>query len=405
MSDDDRRFMELAIDQARAQLKRYGLEEGGERPAPKVGCVVVTKTGVVKSGYRGELEPGEHAEFTVMEKKLPHEQLAGATVYTTLEPCTDRRPPKKGCADRLIERRVSRVVIGLLDPDDRGQGYHKLLDARIAVELFPQDLVDQVRELNRRFIESRKSAKSTAAKIIFPETAPTSSCAFFGPGDEVLGQVGEPYDRITYTIPHGPAFYLRIIPTAPLSMPIAAGNLLSKIVNLGTFGVTLGGISRSNGRGVIFFEPIGVGGEVGSLSQAFRNGEVWGINIDILRQGSSRNPPLVLLRPIEAVFYHALRRYAAFLQSIGQAEPPYTVEAGIVGIKNWTLALFDPSYGAQYPGAIYQDEIVLRQVLSNLEGETIDKFLLEFFERIHEQTGYPRPSNLFGFPGPRPYPG
>ena len=64
-----------------------------------------------------------------------------------------------------------------------------------------------------------------------------------------------------------------------------------------------------------------------------------------------------------------------------------------------------PSYGAQYPGAIYQDEIVLRQVLSNLEGETIDKFLLEFFERIHEQTGYPRPSNLCGFPGPRPYSG
>jgi pyrimidine deaminase RibD-like protein len=397
--------MELAIEQARAQLRRYGLEEGGERPDPKVGCVVVTKNGLVEAGYRGELERGEHAEFTVMEKKLPHEQLAGATVYTTLEPCTDRKPPKKSCADRLIERRVGRVVIGFLDPDDRGQGYHKLLDARIAVELFPQDLVDQIRELNRRFIESRKSAKATAVKISFPETASTSSRAFFGPGDEVLGQVGEPYDRITYTIPHGPAFYLRIIPTVAFSMPIAAGDLLSKLVNLGTFGVTFGGISRANGRGAVFFEPIGVGGQVGSLSQAFRNGELWGINIDILRQSSSKHPPLVRLRPIEQVFYNSLRSYAAFLPSIGLVEPPYTVEAGIVGIKDWTLAVFDPSYGVQYPGAIYQDEIVLRQVLSDLEVETIDKFLLEFFKRVHEQTGYPRPSNLFGFPGIGPYAG
>jgi ATP-dependent DNA helicase RecG len=76
-------------------LKYYGLNEGGERPAPKVGCVVVTKPGKINSGYRGELEPGEDAEFTVMEKKMVEEQLAGATVYTTLEPCTDRKPPKK----------------------------------------------------------------------------------------------------------------------------------------------------------------------------------------------------------------------------------------------------------------------------------------------------------------------
>lgn len=164
MSSDERKFMEMAIEQARAQLKRYGLEEVGERPDPKVGCVVVTESGLVEAGYRGELEPGEHAEFTVMEKKLPYEQLAGATVYTTLEPCTDRKPPQKSCADRLIERRVGRVVIGILDPDDRGQGYHKLLDAKIAVEPFPQDLVDQILEMNRRFIESRKLLKSSAVR-------------------------------------------------------------------------------------------------------------------------------------------------------------------------------------------------------------------------------------------------
>jgi hypothetical protein len=47
-----------------------------------------------------------------------------------------------------------------MDPDDRGQGYHKLLDANITVELFPPDLVAEIQELNRRFIESRKQLKS-----------------------------------------------------------------------------------------------------------------------------------------------------------------------------------------------------------------------------------------------------
>jgi pyrimidine deaminase RibD-like protein len=160
MSDDDRKFMEMAVQQARNQAERFGLSASAGRadPDPLVGCVIVTKTGLVAAGYRGEIEPHEHAEFTVMERKMSNGVLAGATVYTTLEPCTDRNPPKKSCADWLIERHVSRVVIGIMDPDRKGNGYHKLIQARIVVELFPQDskdLVEEILELNRRFIESR----------------------------------------------------------------------------------------------------------------------------------------------------------------------------------------------------------------------------------------------------------
>jgi len=110
--------MKLAIREAR----RSRAED--DRPHPFVGVVVVRGNEVLASACRGDLAPGDHAEYTALENKLEADTLAGCTVYTTLEPCTTRNHPKIPCADRLVQRRVSRVVIGALDPDQRitGQG-------------------------------------------------------------------------------------------------------------------------------------------------------------------------------------------------------------------------------------------------------------------------------------------
>jgi hypothetical protein len=188
-------------------------------------------------------------------------------------------------------------------------------------------------------------------------------------------------------------------------MPYAEGDLLSKITTLRSFGVTFGGVVRTNDHGVIFFEPLGTGSEIASLSQAFRNGQVWGINVAILGQGSTKHPPAVLLYPIEKTFYNSIRYYSAFLSSLDRMEAPYSVEAGIVGVENRTLAVFNPSAGGgQYSGNLYQDEVILRRDLSSIsDNNKLDEFLLEFFEKIYEQTGYHRPAHLFGFPGATPY--
>jgi pyrimidine deaminase RibD-like protein len=144
---DDRKFARMAIDEAR---KSVG--EKDDRVHPKVGAVVVKDGRVLSTAHRGE-QPGNHAEFVALEKKLSDEAVAGATVYTTLEPCTTRNHPKIPCAERLIERRVARVVIGMLDPDDRisGKGVRKLRKAGIETVLFPHDLAMEAEELNREF--------------------------------------------------------------------------------------------------------------------------------------------------------------------------------------------------------------------------------------------------------------
>lgn len=155
MDADDEKFMRLAIDQARLCVA----EPGGPRPPPRVGVAVVLDGKLLAIAYRGEKSPGDHAEYTALEKKLKNELVAGATVYTTLEPCTTRNHPKTPCAEHLIDRKVRRVVIGMLDPNPKisGRGVTRLREVNIAIEMFPPDFAAQVEEQNREFKKSFRS--------------------------------------------------------------------------------------------------------------------------------------------------------------------------------------------------------------------------------------------------------
>ncbi len=147
----DREFMERAVEEAR----KSPTEDGRVHPNPKVGVVVVKDGKELAVAYRGEQKKGEHAEFTVLEKKLADVEIAGATVYTTLEPCTTRNHPKRPCALRLVDRKVKRVVIGMLDPNPKisGRGQRKLREANIEIGVFPPDLMAKIEEMNREFIK------------------------------------------------------------------------------------------------------------------------------------------------------------------------------------------------------------------------------------------------------------
>lgn len=109
---------------------------GSTAPNPWVGCVVfpAAHASDVATFFEGCTAPpgGPHAEVTA----LAHagEAARGATLYATLEPCVHhgRTPP---CTDAIIEAGVSRVVIGIQDPDDRvaGRGVTALREAGIEV--------------------------------------------------------------------------------------------------------------------------------------------------------------------------------------------------------------------------------------------------------------------------------
>ena len=100
MSLTDRAFMEMAINEARK------CKSEDKRSNPMVGAVVVKDGKVIAKGYRGELSLGEHAEFTVLERKLKDEILTGVTLYTTLEALYHQESSKKTLC-REIDRAKS----------------------------------------------------------------------------------------------------------------------------------------------------------------------------------------------------------------------------------------------------------------------------------------------------------
>jgi pyrimidine deaminase RibD-like protein len=144
---NERELMQLAIELAAKCVSE------DHKVSPKVGAVLVRDGVVLAAAYRGELKAGEHAEYTLLERKLLGVDLEGATLYSTLEPCTHRNHPKVSCTDRVIARKLKRVVIGTLDPNQtiRGLGELRLQDAGIEITRFEPDLVRQLRELNREF--------------------------------------------------------------------------------------------------------------------------------------------------------------------------------------------------------------------------------------------------------------
>lgn len=185
---DSRELMQLAI-----ELASNCVSEDG-KISPKVGAVVVRDGVILASAYRGELKPGEHAEYTLLERKLKGIDLEGATLYSTLEPCTHRNHPKVSCTDRVIERNLKRVVIGTLDPNQtiRGLGELRLQDAGVEITRFDPDLVVVLRELNQEFsaLHPVRGIQRDASQVVDPvrlgETGPNGhKIGYNDDGDKV----------------------------------------------------------------------------------------------------------------------------------------------------------------------------------------------------------------------------
>lgn len=129
------------------ELAKKGI--GKVSPNPLVGCVIIKDERIIGAGYH-EKFGGNHAEVNAINSA--RENLEGAILYINLEPCSHhgKTPP---CVDKIIEKKVKRVVIGTLDmnPVVSGAGIKKLKTAGIEVKvgLLEKECID----LNKFFFK------------------------------------------------------------------------------------------------------------------------------------------------------------------------------------------------------------------------------------------------------------
>ena len=120
---------------------------------PKVGAVVVKDGVVLASGYR---QINLHAERDAIEKATAGGgSIAGATIYTTLEPCINLGGKKESCADLIVRTGIANVVIGRYDTNPRiyRKGWKKLRDSGINLRDFDGDLRSEIDQINATFAE------------------------------------------------------------------------------------------------------------------------------------------------------------------------------------------------------------------------------------------------------------
>ena len=89
-----------------------------------VGCLIVSSRGeMLSTGYTGELKESDgkfrHAEDVAIEKAgLKGQDLKGAVLYSTLEPCSVRSSGKTPCIHHILNAKIGVVVFGAKEPYD-----------------------------------------------------------------------------------------------------------------------------------------------------------------------------------------------------------------------------------------------------------------------------------------------
>ncbi len=142
MQETHQKFMLRAL-----ELAKKG--RGFVNPNPMVGAVLVKNGKILGEGYHTAFGK-PHAEVEALQNTT--ENVAGATAYVTLEPCSHygKTPP---CAVALIEAKIKTVVIAMLDPNPlvSGRGVQLLKEAGIEVIVGIEE--EKAKELNKVFLK------------------------------------------------------------------------------------------------------------------------------------------------------------------------------------------------------------------------------------------------------------
>ena len=115
-----------------------------------VGAVVVLPDGRTFTGYTHETSPTHHAEQEAIRKALDAgAELRGAAIYSSMEPCSQRKSEPESCTQLILRHGFARAVFALYEPDRFVccRGAQTLRQAGVDVRVYPE-LAEGVRRAN-----------------------------------------------------------------------------------------------------------------------------------------------------------------------------------------------------------------------------------------------------------------
>ena len=133
-----------------ARAVELGAESRPSGGAYCVGAVVRTAAGEFFEGYTHRSSDTSHAEEEAIEAALAAgADLRGATMYSSMEPCSERKSRPKSCTRHIIDYGFSRVFFALYEPSlfVECDGVRRLREAGIEVHVM-EDLACGVIKAN-----------------------------------------------------------------------------------------------------------------------------------------------------------------------------------------------------------------------------------------------------------------
>lgn len=116
----------------------------------RVGAVIVTRSGDRFTGYTHETSPTHHAEQeAILKATAAGADLHGASIYSSMEPCSTRSSEPESCSELILRHGFSRTVFALYEPSCFVccEGAVRLRKGGVEVRVYPQ-LAGEVLAIN-----------------------------------------------------------------------------------------------------------------------------------------------------------------------------------------------------------------------------------------------------------------
>ncbi len=259
-----------------------------------------------------------------------------------------------------------------------------------------KEIDTEKRKLVAVLVDALKEYLSQPVVEPFEGMKPKIGRGIFFDNGEILAEDNNPRHPARYLMPFRKVLWLRLTPSKALPHPLAIDLLTNNIGRYGPFGIPQGFEAvRVNRYGACFFTPAGSPDRIDAIAQYTRDGEIWGVHADYIRQGERGEQKLVMTLPIENILITHITLFMRFMREVSQVPLPINAEVGIEGIAGWQIAHNNYVINRSSP-TMHRDFVEHKGILRSFEKDEQDAFLMQFFNKLNENSGVPRPKGLYG---------